>query len=67
LPQRNKYLFSALAVELLETVEITMEERSISGSLSNAVVDPKLINLERFLFLVTATIIWNACGPSRRG
>jgi len=64
LPQRNKSLFSALAVKLLETVEITMEERSVSGSLSSAVVDPKLIRLERFLFLVTATIIWTACRPS---
>jgi len=67
LPQRNKSLFSALAVELLEAVEITMEGRSVSGYLSNALVDPKLINLERFLFLVTATIIWNVCAPSRRG
>jgi hypothetical protein len=64
LPQRNKSLFSALAVKLLETVEITMEQRSVSGSLSSAVVDPKLIRLERFLFLVTATIIWTACRPS---
>jgi len=64
MPQRNKSLFSALAVKLLETVEITMEERSVSGSLSSAVVDPKLIRLERFLFLVTATIIWTACRPS---
>jgi len=63
LPQRNKSLFSALAVELLETIEITMDDRSVSSYLSNAVLDPKLIQLERFLFLVTATIIWNACRP----
>jgi hypothetical protein len=62
LPQRNKSLFSALAVELLETID----DRSVSGSLSNAVLDPKLIQLERFLFLVSATIVWNACRPSRR-
>ena len=50
--------------EILETVEITVQDRSVSRYLSNAVVDPKLIQLERFLFLVTATIIWNACRPN---
>jgi len=63
LPQRNRSLYSAMAVELLQSAEIVVAERSVSSYLSEAILDPKLSKLERFLFLVTATIIWYACRP----
>jgi uncharacterized membrane protein YeaQ/YmgE (transglycosylase-associated protein family) len=61
LPQRNRSLYSAMAVELLQTAEITVAQASVSSVLSEAVLNPQLIKLERFLFLVTAAIIWHAC------
>ena len=61
LPQRDRSLYSGLAVELLQSVEIAVAEIDVSSILSEAILSPKLIKLERFLFLVTATIMWNAC------
>jgi predicted MFS family arabinose efflux permease len=61
LPQRNRSLYSAMAVELLQSAEIVVSGKSISSFFSEAVLEPRLIKLERFLFLVTATIIWFAC------
>ena len=60
LPQRNKTLFAALAVELLEMIQITVEKRNVSKFFSKAVLDRRLLKLERFLFLVTAMIVWNS-------
>ncbi len=67
LPQRNKSLFSALAVELLETVEIRRDGESVGGFLSPALLDPRLLKLERLLFLLAALITWNACRSSQPG
>jgi predicted MFS family arabinose efflux permease len=64
LPQRNKSYFSALAVELLEMAEITVGGKNVCEYLSKAVLDRQLIKLERFLFLVTATILWNSQHPA---
>jgi predicted MFS family arabinose efflux permease len=61
LPQRNRSQYSGLAVELLQSAEIVVSDTSISGLLSEAILNPKLIKLERFLFLVSAAIIWYAC------
>jgi predicted MFS family arabinose efflux permease len=61
LPQRDKALYSSLAVELLQSEEIVMADTDISSILSQAILVPKLMKLERFLFLVTAAIIWYAC------
>jgi predicted MFS family arabinose efflux permease len=61
LPQRDKSLYSSLAVELLQSEEIVMADTDISSILSQAILVPKLMKLERFLFLVTAAIIWYAC------
>ncbi len=61
LPQRSRSLYSAMAVELLQSAEITVAQASVSSVLSEAVLNPQLIKLERFLFLVTAAIIWYAC------
>ena len=63
LPQRNRSLYSAMAAELLHSAEIVVADKSVSGMLSDAILDPKLVKLERFLFLVTAAIIWHACHP----
>jgi len=60
LPYRNKSLFAALAVELLESTA-DQSGGDISGFLSSAILDPRLIKLERFLFLVAALIVWRAC------
>ncbi|MBN2553920.1 MAG: MFS transporter [Spirochaetales bacterium] len=64
LPQRNRSQFSALAVELLETAGIAVSNTGIGGWLSAALLDPQMLKLERFLFLVAAAIIWNACRPN---
>jgi predicted MFS family arabinose efflux permease len=61
LPQRNRSLYSGLAVELLQSTEIVVASTNVSSILSEAVLNPRLIKLERFLFLVTAAIIWYAC------
>ena len=61
LPQRDRSLYSGLAVELLQSAEVAMAQINVSTILSEAVLNPKLIKLERFLFLVTATIVWHAC------
>jgi hypothetical protein len=61
LPQRNRSLYSGLAVELLQSAEIVVADTNVSSILSEAVLDTRLIKLERFLFLVNATIIWYAC------
>ena len=61
LPQRDRSLYSGLAVELLQSADIVMAETNVSSILSEAILNPKLTKLERFLFLVTATIIWHAC------
>jgi predicted MFS family arabinose efflux permease len=61
LPQRNRSLYSALAVELLQSTGIVISGKSVSDILSKAVLDPKLIKLERLLFLAAAAIIWQAC------
>jgi hypothetical protein len=65
LPQRNRTLFSALAVELLESAEIVESNAAVSTVLSKALLDGRLLKLERFLFLITAAIIWYGCrtGP----
>ncbi|UCF96386.1 MAG: MFS transporter [Spirochaetaceae bacterium] len=64
LPQRNRSQYTAVAVELLETAEIVVSEVSVSDCLSAASRNPQLIKLERFLFLVAATIVWYACRPA---
>ena len=61
LPQRDRSLYSGLAVELLQSIQIEVAESDVSTILSEAVLDTRLIKLERFLFLVTATIVWHAC------
>ncbi len=63
LPQRDRSLYTALAVELLQSAEIVVAGKSVSGFFSDAILNPRLIRLERFLFLVTAAIIWYACRP----
>jgi predicted MFS family arabinose efflux permease len=63
LPQRNRAFYSAMAVELLQSAEIVVSNTSVSAILSEAVLDSRLLKLERFLFLVAATIIWVACHP----
>jgi HEAT repeat protein/predicted MFS family arabinose efflux permease len=59
--QRNRRPFAALATELLEAAPIEVDGRNAAPQLSSAVLDPKLARLERFLFLVAAAIVWNAC------
>jgi predicted MFS family arabinose efflux permease len=61
LPQRNRSQYSGLAVELLQSSDIVAAKTNVSSILSEAILNPKLIKLERFLFLVTAAIIWYAC------
>jgi predicted MFS family arabinose efflux permease/HEAT repeat protein len=63
LPQRNRSLFSALAVELLETTDMA-EQKNVGAGLTEAVLDPQLVRLERFLFLVAAAIIRYAWRPA---
>jgi hypothetical protein len=64
LPQRNRGFYSALAVELLQSAEIVISGTDVSAILSQAVLDPRLLKLERFLFLVAATIVWRACNST---
>ena len=61
LPQRNRSQFSGMAVELLQNAEIVVSDTNVSSILSEAILNPKLIKLERFLFLVTAAIVRYAC------
>ena len=67
LPQRNRSSYSALAVELLENTEIVVAGKEVGGFFSEAILDPQLIKLERFLFLTTATIVWYACHAGEPG
>jgi len=61
LPQRNRKLYAALAVELLENGPMEVSGTDIAPYFGEAVLDPKLVQLERLLFMVTAAIVWSAC------
>ncbi|MBN1836733.1 MAG: MFS transporter [Spirochaetales bacterium] len=61
LPHRNRKLYAALAAELLETSPIQAAGAEVAPYLGEAVLDPKLMQLERLLFLVAGAIVWNAC------
>lgn len=66
LPHRNRSNYAALAVEVLESIQIVIADQDLSPALSAAILDPHLARLERFLFLVTATLIWYAVETGNR-
>ena len=61
LPQRNRKVYAALAVELLETGPIEVSGTNVAPYFTQAVLDPQLAQLERLLFFVTAAVVWSAC------